>query len=82
MEPKGAPKRHAALAGPGQLSPDAGVDVLLVPVHPRTGQTWTPASPTASAYLVPLPLGRSSSESAEEVAVMPGGPGRVALTGR
>ncbi|MEU9403190.1 hypothetical protein [Streptomyces sp. NPDC048242] len=50
-------KRRAVLAGPGQPSPDAGVDILLVPVHPQTGRTWTPADPAASAYLVPLPLG-------------------------
>lgn len=55
--PAGPPKRRAVLAGPGQPSPDAGVDILLVPVHTQTAQTWTPASPTASAYLVPLPLG-------------------------
>jgi hypothetical protein len=55
--PAGAPKRRAVLAGPGQPTPDAGVGILLVPVHPQTGQTWAPASPTASAYLVPLPLG-------------------------
>ncbi len=30
---------------------------LLVPVHPQTGQTWTPAGLAASAYPVPLPLG-------------------------
>ncbi|MGQ4484106.1 hypothetical protein [Streptomyces sp. SAS_276] len=55
--PPGPPKRHAVLAGPGQPFPEAGVDILLVPVHPQTGQSWTPASPTAPAYLVPLPLG-------------------------
>ncbi|MFE9866892.1 hypothetical protein ACFYPZ_29840 [Streptomyces sp. NPDC005506] len=55
--PAGPPTRRAVLAGPGRPSPDADVDILLVPVHPQTGQTWTPASPTASAYLVPLPLG-------------------------
>ncbi|MEH6374336.1 hypothetical protein V7793_08355 [Streptomyces sp. KLMMK] len=55
--PAGPPTRRAALAGPGEPSPDAGVDILLVPVHPQTGQTWTPAGPAASAYLVPLPLG-------------------------
>ncbi len=55
--PAGPPKRRAVLVGPGQPSPDAGVDILLVPVHPQTGQTWAPASPTVSAYLVPLPLG-------------------------
>lgn len=45
------------LAGPGQPPPDAGVDILLVPVHPRTGQAWAPAHPTGSVHLVPLPLG-------------------------
>ncbi len=50
-------KRRAVLAGPGQPSPDTGIDILLVPVHPQTGRTWTPADPTAPAYLVPLPLG-------------------------
>lgn len=55
--PAGPPKWRAVLAGPGQPSPDAGVDILLVPVHAQTGQPWTPASPTAPPYLVPLPLG-------------------------
>jgi hypothetical protein len=55
--PASSPTRRAVLAGPGQPSPDADVDILLVPVHPQTGQTWTPAGPTALAYLVPLPLG-------------------------
>lgn len=41
--PVGPPKRRAVLAGPGQPTPDAGVDIILVPVHPQTGQTWTPA---------------------------------------
>lgn len=55
--PAGTTKRRAVLAGPGQPSPGAGVDILLVPVHPQTGRTWAPADPTAPAYLVPLPLG-------------------------
>lgn len=55
--PAGTLKRRTVLAGPGQPSPDAGVDILLVPVHPQTGRTWTPADPTAPVYLVPLPLG-------------------------
>ncbi|MEW2812199.1 hypothetical protein AB0929_34765 [Streptomyces massasporeus] len=55
--PTGTPKRRAVLAGPGQTSPDAGADILLVPVHPQTGRTWTPAGPISSAHLVPLPLG-------------------------
>ncbi|MFD5116724.1 hypothetical protein ACFWNG_31170 [Streptomyces sp. NPDC058391] len=55
--PAGRPTRRAVLAGPGRPSPDAGVDILLVPVHPQTGQIWAAAGPAASAYLVPLPLG-------------------------
>ncbi|RSS59893.1 hypothetical protein [Streptomyces sp. WAC01280] len=55
--PAGLPKRRAVLAGPGRPSPDAGADILLVPVHPRTGETWSPVGPSASAYRVPLPLG-------------------------
>ncbi|MFI1226542.1 MULTISPECIES: hypothetical protein [unclassified Streptomyces] len=54
--PAGLPTRRAVLAGPGAPSPDADADILLVPVHPRTGRTWTPAGPAASAYPVPLPL--------------------------
>ncbi|RZU36639.1 hypothetical protein EV284_4134 [Streptomyces sp. BK022] len=57
MLPAGPPKRHAVLAGPALPTPDAGADILLVPIHPRTGRTWTPAGPTAPAHLVPLPLG-------------------------
>lgn len=33
---------------------DPDADILLVPTHPRTGQTWTPAGP---ACPVPLPFG-------------------------
>ncbi|MFE3247203.1 hypothetical protein [Streptomyces sp. NPDC059209] len=56
--PGGPPKRRAVLAGPGRPSSEAGADILLVPVHPQTGRTWTPAdTAAASAYLVPLPLG-------------------------
>ena len=55
--PAGPPRRHAGLAGPGQPAPGTGVDILLVPIHPQTGQIWAPTGPAASAYLVPLPLG-------------------------
>ncbi|AZM48419.1 hypothetical protein DMB38_23875 [Streptomyces sp. WAC 06738] len=55
--PAGPPKRRAVLAGPRQPSPDADVDILLVPVHPQTGQTWTPARRARPVYRVPLPLG-------------------------
>ncbi|MCX3062927.1 hypothetical protein [Streptomyces beihaiensis] len=55
--PADTPKRRAVLAGPGRPLPDAGADILLVPVHPETGRTWAPATPATPAHLVPLPLG-------------------------
>lgn len=55
--PVGLPARRAVLAGPGRPAPDADADILLVPAHPQTGETWTPAGPAASAYPVPLPFG-------------------------
>jgi hypothetical protein len=55
--PAGPQERRAVLAGPGRPAPDAGADILLVPVHPQTGRTWTPTGPAASAYPVPLPFG-------------------------
>ncbi|MGW2843734.1 hypothetical protein [Streptomyces sp. NPDC001274] len=55
--PTGLPERCAVLAGPGRPFPGEGDDILLVPVHPRTGRTWSPPGPAASAYPVPLPFG-------------------------
>ncbi|WP_330309689.1 MULTISPECIES: hypothetical protein [unclassified Streptomyces] len=55
--PAGPPARRAVLAGPGLPAPDADADILLVPDHPQTGETWAPANPAASAYSVPLPFG-------------------------
>ncbi|MBL1083561.1 hypothetical protein JK359_16535 [Streptomyces actinomycinicus] len=55
--PTGPSARRAVLHGPGLPAPDADVDILLVPVHPQTGETWSPAKPAASAHLVPLPFG-------------------------
>ncbi|MEU1075156.1 MULTISPECIES: hypothetical protein [unclassified Streptomyces] len=55
--PAGPPARRAVLAGPGRPVPDTGADIVLVPTHPQTGQTWTPAGPAASACPVPLPFG-------------------------
>ncbi|NED71757.1 hypothetical protein G3I51_05235 [Streptomyces sp. SID9944] len=55
--PAGPRKRRAVLAGPGRPAPEAGADIVLVPIHPQTGRTWSPAGPAASAYRVPLPLG-------------------------
>jgi hypothetical protein len=55
--PKGLPARRALLAGPGRPGPRADADILLVPTHPQTGKTWTPAGPVASSYPVPLPFG-------------------------
>lgn len=55
--PKDRSERRAVLAGPGQPAPEADADILLVPIHPQTGETWAPATPATWAYLVPLPLG-------------------------
>lgn len=55
--PVGPSERQAVLAGPGRPAPDAGADILLVPEHPQTGQTWTSADLVATANPVPLPLG-------------------------
>lgn len=55
--PAGPQKRRAALTGPGLPTPEAGVDIQLVPVHPQTGQTWAPGGAATSAYPVPLPFG-------------------------
>ncbi|MGW1071500.1 hypothetical protein [Streptomyces sp. NPDC002537] len=55
--PAGLPARRAVLAGPGLAAPDADADILLVPAHPQTGETWAPVGPAASAYPVPLPFG-------------------------
>jgi len=49
--------RRAVLAGPGLPVPDADAEILLVPVHPQTGEIWTPADPASSAYPVPLSFG-------------------------
>ncbi|MER7856406.1 hypothetical protein ABTZ98_28195 [Streptomyces bacillaris] len=45
--------RLAVLAGPGLPVPDAGADIALVPVHPQTGEAWTPDT---AAVPVPLPF--------------------------
>ncbi|MEU4269876.1 hypothetical protein [Streptomyces sp. NPDC026092] len=62
--PVGPPHLRAVLAGPGPATPDADADILLVPVHPQTGEAWTPADLAApadragaSAHLVPLSFG-------------------------
>ncbi|MPY36366.1 hypothetical protein FNH09_35645 [Streptomyces adustus] len=55
--PAGPPTRRAVLAGPGLSAFDADADIVLVPLHPQTGETWTPADPATPAYPVPLPFG-------------------------
>ncbi|MCB5163923.1 hypothetical protein LG634_03610 [Streptomyces bambusae] len=55
--PTGPATRHAVLAGPDLPVPGAGADVLLVPTHPQTGETWAPAAAHTCAYRVPLPFG-------------------------
>ncbi|MFJ3926360.1 hypothetical protein [Streptomyces sp. NPDC090022] len=53
--PAGPQARRAVLAGPGLPAPSRDVPILLVPSHPQTGKTWTPADP--APHLVPLPSG-------------------------
>ncbi|MFJ8196909.1 hypothetical protein [Streptomyces sp. NPDC096152] len=55
--PVGRQARRAILAGPGRPAPDADADIILVPAHPQTGESWAPAGPATSAYPVPLPFG-------------------------
>ncbi|MET8755585.1 hypothetical protein ABZW32_36640 [Streptomyces sp. NPDC004667] len=55
--PPGPPVRRAVLAGPGRPAPAADADILLVPVHPQTGELWAPAGRAPSGYPVPLPFG-------------------------
>ncbi|MER6345116.1 hypothetical protein ACWC10_05920 [Streptomyces sp. NPDC001595] len=55
--PTGPSARRAVLAGPGLPTPDADVDIALVPVHPQTAETWAPPYSATPAYLVPLPFG-------------------------
>ncbi|MDQ1015812.1 hypothetical protein [Streptomyces afghaniensis] len=55
--PGGLPARRAVMAGPGQPTPDADADIVLVPTHPQTGETWTMAGPATTAHPVPLPFG-------------------------
>lgn len=52
--PAGPSVRRAVLTGPGRPTPGAEADILIVPIHPQTGEVWAPAS---SAYRVPLPFG-------------------------
>ncbi|GAA1617726.1 hypothetical protein [Actinoplanes couchii] len=48
-----APERTLVLAGPGL--PPADGDLILVPVHPQTGQWWpAPASSSSSSRPIPL----------------------------
>jgi len=46
--PAGRPVRRVGLAGPGL---DSGADIVVVPVHPQTGEVWRPER---AAGVVPL----------------------------
>ncbi|WP_345702083.1 hypothetical protein [Kitasatospora terrestris] len=50
--PGGEPERRLALAGPGLGVPDA--ELLLVPLHPQSGEVWAPPGGGGEAVLVPL----------------------------
>ena len=47
----GAPAKKAALAGPELPAAPSETDILLVPQHPGTGETWRPATPRATAHI-------------------------------
>ncbi|MFF7311480.1 hypothetical protein [Streptomyces sp. NPDC008137] len=54
--PRGrAPRKAAALAGPGLPVPGPAPDILLVPRHPRTGEVWQ--APPGVAHTVPVSAG-------------------------
>ncbi|MCX5197068.1 PAS domain S-box protein [Streptomyces sp. NBC_00249] len=55
--PAAQPARRAVLAGPGLSVPEMDADVILVPIHPQTGEPWSLTGPAASAYPVPLSFG-------------------------
>ncbi|MEV0775043.1 hypothetical protein [Streptomyces sp. NPDC050428] len=48
---KPATAKTVALAGPGLPAPDSAPDILLVPRHPRTGETWQPSDGAATVPL-------------------------------
>ncbi|WP_435281831.1 hypothetical protein [Streptomyces koelreuteriae] len=52
---KRAPRKTAALAGPGLPALDPAPDIALVPRHPRTGEVWQ--APPGVAHTVPVPAG-------------------------
>ncbi|WP_234308504.1 hypothetical protein [Streptomyces sp. NRRL F-4428] len=53
--PAGGPALAARLAGPGTPVLGPGGDVLLVPRHPVTGESWRP--PDGTAPVVPMDIG-------------------------
>lgn len=55
--PAGPPARRAVPAGPERPAPGPGADILLVPVHPQTGEIWSPAGRATPARSAPLPFG-------------------------
>ncbi|WP_306367517.1 hypothetical protein [Nocardiopsis sp. CC223A] len=69
--PVGASRLRVALAGPGVGEPDA--DVLVVPVHPRSGAVWRPSG---SVPVVPLAAGAWAHLA------LPGGPELAVVSGR
>ncbi|WP_311589031.1 hypothetical protein [Streptomyces gottesmaniae] len=46
--PAGPPALRAVLAGPGCPTSGTDADLLLVPLHPQTGELWTPGGRTTS----------------------------------
>ncbi|MFE2867205.1 hypothetical protein [Embleya sp. NPDC059259] len=50
--PPGLAARKVALAGPRLPDPGPAADIVLVPIHPQTGQAWQ--QPSGTAAVVPL----------------------------
>ncbi|MFB7361324.1 hypothetical protein [Streptomyces hydrogenans] len=64
---EGPSPRRAVLAGPGLPAPGEAADILFVPAHPQTGETWPSegrkgeregeGNTSGAVYRVPLPFG-------------------------
>ncbi|MEE1831449.1 hypothetical protein [Streptomyces sp. SP17KL33] len=69
--PAGPPELRAALAGPGRPAADTDADLLLVPVHPQTGELWTPLSENGRSSGTGTPSSGSSGAAAAPTPVAP-----------
>ncbi|WP_129307601.1 hypothetical protein [Streptomyces sp. L2] len=75
--PAGPPARYAVLAGPGLDAPETNAEILLVPVHPQTGEIWTPVDP-ARAPVDPARAPADPARAPADPARTPADPDRAA----